>query len=194
MLNKPNENSIKFKEKIPMMLKASMIIPALLITMPFLLIVFMNSANFWLLPFALGWCILVFVMIIHRFNLMTNVILSDEMVIAPNRGYHRHFSDVSGTAIIRNGRILIPYKELLEITVKEKTIYLTYRGLSNDIVLHPTDMENFILVLNEKLLEAGINIPINMKDNEPDKNNILKFRNNVLTNKPTIIIFAIFFA
>jgi hypothetical protein len=33
-----------------------------------------------------------------------------------------------------------------------------------------------------------------MKDNEPNKNSMLQFRNNVLKNTPTIIIFLIIFA
>lgn len=192
--NELNKKSVKFKEKIPMMLKVFMIFPAILVTLPFLLIVFLNLSNLWFLPFALGWCALVFLTMFYRFNLVSRIILTDEKIIIPNRGYHRHSSDVSGTVIIRNGQIMIPFKELLEINVKEKTIYLTYKGLSNNIVLNLSNSKKFILTLNKKLLAQGINIPININETETYKNNTLQFNNNTLKNMPTIILFIIFFA
>lgn len=191
--NKLNKSSYKFKERIPMILKAALIIPALFVTLPFLLIVFLNPANFWFLPFALGWCVLVFLNLFYRFNIVSKVILTDKRIIVPNRGNHRHVSDVSGSVIIRNGLIMIPYEELLDITVKERNIYLTYKGLSNCVVLDITNEEKFISILNTKLLTLGINIPINIETNNTKVSDFLLYSNNTLKNTPTIIIFIIFF-
>lgn len=180
---------IKFKEKVSKIPKMGIILPGCLVTIPFLSIVFSNPANSKFLPIVLGWCVLCVLVTIYRFNLLSTITLSDKVIFAPNRGYHRHINDVSGKVKILNGRILIPYNEITEVRVKNKKVYLTYTGLSNNVVLQPISIEQFIIALEEKLACVGVSVSI---QNEICEENLLEFKNKTLTNKPTLICFAIF--
>lgn len=181
---------IKFKEKISKTYILGIIIPICFVTIPFIKIVFANSANAKFLPLVLVWCAFCILMAIYWFQLKSNIKLSDKVLFVPNRGYHKSINDVRGHVKIRNGRLVIPYNEISEIKIQNRTIYLSYNALSNNVVLHPIDVDEFILALKENLTNLGLNIPI---QSEYPKETLLEFKNNVLTNKPTLIAFSIIF-
>ena len=177
---------VKFKEKISTTYILGFIIPICFVTIPFLKIVFTNSANLKFLPIILVWCVFCISVALYRLQLMSNIKLSDKVIFVPNRGYHRSSDDVRGHIKIVNGRLLIAYNEISEIKIQNRTIYLSYNALSNNIVLHPIDVDEFVLALKENLTNLGLNIPIH---SEYPKETLLEFKNNVLTNKTTLIAF-----
>lgn len=181
---------IKFKERISKTYILGIIIPICFVTIPFIKIVFTNSSNVKFLPFVLVWCAFCILMAIYWFQLMSTIKLTDKVIFVPNKGYHKSINDLRGHIKIRNGRLVIPYNGISEIKIQNRTIYLSYNALSNNIVLHPIDVDEFILVLKENITNLGLNIPIY---SEYPKETLLEFKNNVLTNKPTLIAFSIIF-
>lgn len=180
---------IKFKEKISATIIFGIIFPMFFVTLPFIIIVFVNPANLKFVPFVLGWCAFCVLVTIYRLQLMSNIKLSDNIMLVPNRGYHKSINDVNGQVQIQNGRLVIPYNEISEIKIQNKTIFLSYNGLSNNVVLHPIDIDKFVLALKENIANIGINIPIH---SEYPKETLLEFKNELLTNTPTLICFSIF--
>ena len=180
---------IKFKEKISATIILGIIFPICFVTLPFIIIVFANSSNLKLLPFVLGWCAFCVLVAIYRLQLMSNIKLDDKVIFVPNRGYHKSINDIRGHVKILNGRLVIPYNEISEIKIQNRTIYLSYNALSNNVVLHPIDVDEFVFALKENLTKLGLNIPIHSKY---PKETLLEFKNELLTNTPTLICFSIF--
>jgi len=180
---------LKFKENLSSTHKMGVIIPIILCIIPFLILSLTNFSNLIFILIFSGWCIFSILVVIYRLNSLSTIVLSDKMLLVPNRYYYKHSGDINKQVKILQGKLLIPYKEIIEITIRNKTIYLTYIGLSSSIIIQPRNIEQFILALKEKFQTINLNIPIH---NESDKN-LLYFKNDILTNKPTLLGFAIIF-
>ena len=184
----------RFKEKISKMHKFSIVFPFVLVTVPFYIIMFINPDNFVIWPGVLGWTIFAIIMLTYYWLRLSSIVFKDDVMMVPNRGYHRDFTDVRGKVAVTNGPLKIPYKEILEITEIDGNIQIGYQGISNPVVLHPVDLDDFIYALQEKLKCTGNTVPINL---ERIRTSVVadmsEFKNRGMTNWPTLIVLIIFF-
>lgn len=180
-----------FKEVEPRPYKAGLIIIFIIISSILISISLSNPSNYTILPFTIG--ISVLLVIYSFFYLLSHnkIGILDDYISVSKRGRYKSILDVEGKIKIINGKIHIPYNEIQEIQVSDNKIYLKYQGLLNFIVLEPIDLEKFLSVFKSKLVEKNLDIPINVNEFLL-KDEYIVFRNNILSNIPTIMAFTIF--
>ena len=179
-----------FKENLSKMHLFGIIFSCFFVTVPLIWITFMNPENYWIWPGTAVWCGLVFLVAFWNLKKVSGVIeLTDKEIKVANRGYFKDaITDLRTRVRIKNNRLLIPYEEVLDITVENGNVYLNFVGISSNVVLHPVDIGGFISELREKL-----SLSINIEYNTPVKSDSLVFENKVVTNAPTVITFAVIF-
>lgn len=171
--------------------KVGAIIMIIIISSILISISLSNPSNYVTLPFTIGISILLVIYSFYYLLSHSKIGLLDKCISVSKRGRYKGLFDVEGKVKIINGKIQIPYNEIQDIQVSDNKIYLKYQGLLNFIVLEPIDLEKFLSVLKSKLKEKSLDIPITI-DEPLLKDEYIVFRNNILSNIPTIIAFTIF--
>lgn len=183
-----------FKEKTPLLYKVGIIINILLISGIFISIGLTKPSNYWFLPIGIAISIILIIYSCQYLSSHSKIGVFDEKLSVSKNGRYKGCLDVEGKIKIINGKIIIPYKEIQEIKVYSNKIYLKYKGILNFIVLEPKQLNNFLLILENKIKEQHLAIPINKNAGEIIKEETPVFRNNILNNIPTIIAFTIILA
>lgn len=183
-----------FKEKTPLLYKVGIIINILLISGMFISIDLTKPSNYCFLPIGIAISIILIIYSCHYLSSHSKIGVFAESLSVSKNGRYKGCLDVESKIKIINGKMIIPYKEIQGIKVYSHKIYLKYKGILNFIVLEPKQLNDFLLILENKIKEQHLAIPINKNAGEIINEETPVFRNNILNNVPTIIAFTIFLA
>ena len=135
----------------------------LVVTVPFLVIPFIRPGNIVVLPFSIVWCLIVSALFIFRIRIIINVITLDEKaILVPNNNPNIQFEDICDKIKIRNGRLVLPYEDILSITAEGEKIYIECKQFLNTLILILVDIDNFIFAVNEMVSQANASTIINI--------------------------------